>query len=76
MRIATAALQSPSVGIAIMLDVMQGHSKVQLQVSMYSPFAYQLAIEVLLLPPSLQPKCYADHCVAASSRIDRRIDGT
>ena len=35
MRIVTAALQSPSVGVAARLDVMHGHRKVQLQVSMY-----------------------------------------
>ena len=34
MRKVTAALQSPSVGCAVMLEVMQGHTSSQLQVSM------------------------------------------
>jgi hypothetical protein len=33
-RSVTAALQSPSVGVAAMLDVAQGHTSAQLQVSM------------------------------------------
>jgi hypothetical protein len=44
MRIATAAWQSPSVGLAVKLDVMQGHSISQLQVSMYSPLICQAAM--------------------------------
>ncbi|MEO6564931.1 MAG: hypothetical protein ABIO63_02760 [Casimicrobiaceae bacterium] len=43
-----AALQSPSVGRPAKLDVMQGHKKVQLQVSMYSPLMFQLAIVIPL----------------------------
>jgi hypothetical protein len=35
MRIAIAALQSPSVGRAVRFEPMHGHTKVQLQVSMY-----------------------------------------
>ncbi len=37
MRMATAALQSPSVGCAARFEEMQGQRKAQLQVSMYSP---------------------------------------
>ena len=44
MRIVIAAWQSPSVGWAARLEVMHGHKKVQLQVSMYSPLICQPAI--------------------------------
>jgi hypothetical protein len=47
MRSATAALQSPSLGRAERFDVMQGHRKAQLHVSMYSPLTLQLAIAML-----------------------------
>jgi hypothetical protein len=48
MRIATAASHAPSVGRAVMFDQMQGHSSVQLQVSMYCPLMFQLDMAVLL----------------------------
>jgi hypothetical protein len=44
MRSATAALQSPSVGRADRLEVMQGHSIAQLHVSMYCPEIFQVDI--------------------------------
>ncbi len=48
MRSAMAALQSPSVGRAARLEVMQGHRKLQLQVSMYSPSICQSAMVSIL----------------------------
>jgi hypothetical protein len=45
MRIVIAAWQSPSVGCAARFEVMHGHTKVQLQVSMYSPLICQFAID-------------------------------
>ncbi|MQM40067.1 hypothetical protein KBTX_04110 [wastewater metagenome] len=43
-RMATAALQSPSVGLAVRLEPMQGQMKSQLQVSMYCPSICQPAM--------------------------------
>jgi hypothetical protein len=53
MRSVTAALQSPSVGEAARLEVMHGHSSVQLQVSMYSP----LICHVAMTAPSYGREC-------------------
>jgi hypothetical protein len=48
MRMVIAALQSPSVGRAVRLEVMHGHKNAQLHVSMYRPLICQLDMAILL----------------------------
>src|SRR5688572_6097062 len=72
MRIATAALQSPSVGRAAMLVTMQGQSNAQLHVSMYCPEICQLDIassltevdglQLIPMSPRCQRNLWASIC--------------